>query len=44
MKKDNKLFYGWWMAIVIAILFFTGGAAPFAIVLKQLMEHSTVKL
>ena len=27
------------MAIVIAILFFTGGAAPFAIVLKQLMEQ-----
>jgi sugar phosphate permease len=39
MKKGNKLFYGWWMAIVIAILFFTGGAAPFAIVLKQLMEQ-----
>ena len=39
MKKGNELFYGWWMAIVIAILFFTGSAAPFAIVLRQLMEQ-----
>jgi sugar phosphate permease len=39
MKKPKKLFYGWWMAIVIAIMSFTYGAAPFAIILKNLMEQ-----
>ena len=39
MKKGNKLFYGWWMVVIATILFVTGGAAPFAIVLKQLMEQ-----
>jgi sugar phosphate permease len=39
MLKDNKLFYGWWMVVAITILFFIGGTAPFAIVLKQLMEQ-----
>jgi len=39
MGKGNKLFYGWWMVITITILFFAAGAAPFAIVLKQLMEQ-----
>jgi sugar phosphate permease len=39
MDKSNKLFYGWWMVIVIAILFFIIGAAPFAIALKQLIEQ-----
>ena len=39
MDKGNKLFYGWWMVVAITILFFIGGAAPFAIVLKQLMEQ-----
>jgi len=39
MHKDNKLFYGWWIVIAITILFFIGGTAPFAIVLKQLMEQ-----
>jgi sugar phosphate permease len=39
MKQGSKLFYGWWMVIVITILFITGGATPFAVVLKQLMEQ-----
>jgi sugar phosphate permease len=39
MNQGNKLFYGWRMVIVSAILFFIGGAAPFAIVLKQLMAQ-----
>ena len=39
MHKGNKLFYGWWMVVAITILFFIGGTAPFAIVLKQLMEQ-----
>ena len=37
MEKSKKLFYGWWVVFVITILFFIGGAAPFAVVLKQLM-------
>ena len=37
MKESNKIFYGWWVVLVITILFFVGGAAPFAVVLKQLM-------
>jgi len=39
MGKGNKLFYGWRMVITITILFFIGSAAPFAIILKQLMEQ-----
>ena len=39
MDKGNKLFYGWWMVIAITFVFFTAGTAPFAIVLKQLMEQ-----
>ena len=39
MKKGNKLFYGWWMVIVITIMSFSGSAAPFAIILKQLIEQ-----
>jgi sugar phosphate permease len=39
MDKGKKLFYGWWVVIAITILFFIGSAAPFAIVLKQLMEQ-----
>jgi MFS family permease len=39
MHKGNKLFYGWWMVVAITILFFIGDTAPFAIVLKQLMEQ-----
>ena len=39
MDKGNKLFYGWWVVVAITILFFTAGAAPFAIVLKQLMAQ-----
>ena len=39
MDKGNKLFYGWWMVIAITVLFFISGAAPFAIVLKPLMEE-----
>ena len=39
MKKNNKIFYGWWIVLVITILFFIGGAAPFAVVLKQLMAQ-----
>jgi sugar phosphate permease len=39
MNQGNKLFYGWRMVIVSAILFFIGGAAPFTIVLKQLMAQ-----
>ncbi len=39
MDRGKKLFYGWWMVFVITIIFFTGGAAPFAIVLKQIMEQ-----
>ena len=37
MEKSKKIFYGWWVVLVITILFFVGGAAPFAVVLKQLM-------
>jgi sugar phosphate permease len=37
MEKSKKIFYGWWIVFVITILFFIGGAAPFAVVLKQLM-------
>ena len=39
MDKGNKLFYGWWVVIAITFIFFTAGAAPFAIVLKQLIEQ-----
>jgi len=39
MKKSSKFFYGWWMVFVITIVIFVGNAAPFAIVLKQLMEQ-----
>jgi sugar phosphate permease len=39
MKKGNKFFYGWWMVFVVTIVFIVGNAAPFAIVLKQLMEQ-----
>jgi sugar phosphate permease len=39
MNKGNKLFYGWWMVFVVTIMFVVGNAAPFAIVLKQLMEQ-----
>ena len=39
MEKGNKLFYGWWIVIVITILCFISGAAPFAVVLKQLMAQ-----
>jgi sugar phosphate permease len=39
MEKGKKLFYGWWIVIAITILCFTGGAAPFAVVLKQLMAQ-----
>ena len=39
MHKGKKLFYGWWVVIAITIMFFTAGATPFAIVLKQLMEQ-----
>ena len=39
MNKGNKLFYGWWMVIVVTTIFIVGNAAPFAIVLKQLMEQ-----
>ena len=39
MEKGNKLFYGWWIVIIITILCFIGGAAPFAVVLKQLMAQ-----
>jgi len=39
MKKGNKFFHGWWMVFVITIVIFVGNAAPFAIVLKQLMAQ-----
>jgi sugar phosphate permease len=39
MNKANRLFYGWWIVIVIAAMSFASSAAPFAIVLKQLMEQ-----
>jgi len=39
MGKNDKIFYGWWVVLVITILFFIGGAAPFAVVLKQLMTQ-----
>ena len=39
MDKGNKLFYGWWIVVTITILSFTSGAAPLAVVLKQLMEQ-----
>jgi len=39
MKKSSKFFYGWWMVFVITIVIFVGNAAPFAIVLKQLMQQ-----
>jgi sugar phosphate permease len=39
MHKPKKVFYGWWIVIAITTMSFTGGAAPFAIVLKQLMEQ-----
>lgn len=39
MRKPKKLFYGWWVVIAVTAMYFTGGAAPFAIVLKQLMEQ-----
>jgi len=39
MKKNSKFFYGWWVVIVITTMFIVGNAAPFAIVLKQLMEQ-----
>ena len=39
MEKSSKIFYGWWIVLVITILFFIGGAAPFAVVLKQLMAQ-----
>jgi sugar phosphate permease len=39
MDKGKKLFYGWWVVIAITFVFFTAGAAPFAIVLKQLLEQ-----
>ena len=39
MKKINRVFYGWWMVIAITVLFVTGAAAPFAVVLKRLMEQ-----
>jgi len=37
MKEKYKIFYGWWVVLVITILLFCRGAAPFAVVLKQLM-------
>ena len=39
MNKGSKVFYGWWMVFVVTIVFIVGNAAPFAIVLKQLMEQ-----
>jgi sugar phosphate permease len=39
MKKGKKLFHGWWMVLVITVMFLTGNAAPLAIVLKQLMNQ-----
>jgi sugar phosphate permease len=39
MNKGNKLFYGWWIVFVVTTMFVVGNAAPFAIVLKQLMEQ-----
>ena len=39
MKRSKKIFYGWWVVLVITVLFFIGGAAPFAVVLKQLMTQ-----
>jgi len=39
MHTGKKLFYGWWVVIAITIMFFTAGATPFAIVLKQLMAQ-----
>jgi sugar phosphate permease len=39
MNKSKKIFYGWWVVLVITVLFFIGGAAPFAVVLKQLMTQ-----
>lgn len=39
MNKGVRLFYGWWIVIVITIMSFTYSAAPFAVVLKQLMEQ-----
>ena len=39
MNKGSKLFHGWLIVMSITILFITSGAAPFAIVLKQLMEQ-----
>jgi len=37
--KKGKIFYGWWIVAVITIMTFFMGAAPFAIVLKQIMEQ-----
>ncbi len=39
MEQSKKIFYGWWVVFVVTILFFVGGAAPFAVVLKQLMAQ-----
>ena len=39
MEKSKQVFYGWWVVLIITILFFVGGAAPFAVVLKQLMTQ-----
>jgi sugar phosphate permease len=37
MKKANKLFYGWWIVIAVAIMTFTSCWTILSIVLKQLM-------
>jgi sugar phosphate permease len=39
MEKSKKFYYGWSIVLIITILFFVGGAAPFAVVLKQLMTQ-----
>jgi sugar phosphate permease len=39
MQKNKQFFYGWWMVVVITVLFLTGQAAPLGIILKQLMEQ-----
>jgi sugar phosphate permease len=39
MNRGNKLFYGWWIVVVLTVMTFSWGTSPLSIVLKQLMEQ-----
>ena len=39
MAEKKRVFYGWWIVVVLSIACFTMSAHPFGIILKDLMAE-----